>query len=241
VTIPASLTRRSFVYRELAAAGAVFAPVRGMAAPLRFGDGDDLERAKRLGLCDLSALARSGYKGWAAVAWARAQAGVRVPHANNTAARQDDGSLIARLADTEILVAGPLEGSDTAGEALAAAWAAARPEGAYPVPRAEACACFLISGAHAADMLAKLCGVDLRPKAFAAGAVAQTMMAGTSAIVIRDDLGQTLGFLCFCEVASALYLWRSLLDAMAEFDGGAIGLEAARRLRDAGQGAPSGT
>jgi sarcosine oxidase subunit gamma len=233
---PASLTRRSFVYRELAAAGAVFEPVRGMAAPLRFGDGGEgeLERAKRLGLCDLSALARSGYKGWAAIEWAGAQEGVRMPQANNTALGQDDGSLIARLADTEILLAGPLDGSDATGEALAAAWAAARPEGAYPVPRAETCACFLITGAHAANMLAKLCGVDLRPKAFAVGAVAQTSVAGTNAIVVRDDLGQAPGYLCFFDVASALSLWRCVLDAMAEFDGGAIGLAAARRLRGTG-------
>lgn len=62
------------------------------------------------------------------------------------------------------------------------------------MPRPETNAWCAITGQHAATMLAKMCGVDLRPKAFANGAVAQTSVARMSAIVIRRDLGRTLAY-----------------------------------------------
>ena len=46
----------------------------------------------------------------------------------------------------------------------------------------------------AADMFAKLCGVDLSPNRFAEGQVAQTSVARLSAIVIRSDTAGALAF-----------------------------------------------
>ena len=89
---------------------------------------------------------------------------------------------------------------------------------------------------RAAQMFAKLCGVDLRPGKFADGAIAQTSLARMNAVVIRDDRGGALAYHLLGDSASAAYLWDCLTDAMAEFDGRPVGLAAARALADAGAG-----
>ncbi len=60
---PTDTPRRSFVARELVALGATFTDIGGFAAPLSCGASADEEatRARRLGLCDASALARGGF------------------------------------------------------------------------------------------------------------------------------------------------------------------------------------
>ena len=75
-------------------------------------------------------------------------------------------------------------------------------------------------------MFAKICGIDLRPKAFEMHAIAQTSVARTNAIIIRDDIADTPAFHMLGDSASAGYMWGCLLDAMAEFDGGPVGLQA---------------
>ena len=68
---PGDRLRRCFLYRELAALDASFDEVNGHAAAMTCG-GDaaqEIARARSLGLCDLSALRRIGYKGWNTAAW----------------------------------------------------------------------------------------------------------------------------------------------------------------------------
>ncbi|MGH6720395.1 MAG: sarcosine oxidase, partial [Alphaproteobacteria bacterium] len=204
---PASLRVRGFLYRELAALGARFAPVNGSAAALELQTGEAAERAaaRAMGLADVSALRRGGYKGWAALDWLGGQ-GVAMG-ANNTTVGQPDGSRVARLADSEALILGDLDGRSVLLDRVEAAWSIDTAVGAYPVPRPDTNAWFALTGAHAWAMMAKLCGVDLRPKAFADGAVAQTSVARMSAIVIRHDLGRTLGYDLILDSASAAYLW----------------------------------
>lgn len=222
---PASLSRRSRLWRALTAAGAVFEEVRGMAAPLHFGDPDgEAAQATSLGLCDISALARAGAKGWTAVAWAATIDGVAVPETNNTALLQADGAWLARLADSEVLIVGALDGGD--------AGLASPPEGAYPVPREDTNAALMVTGSRAPELFSRLCAVDTRPHRFANGAVAQTHLAGLNAIIIRTDLGPTLAFRCLFDNTAALYLWRILTDAMAELDGAPVGLAALRALEE---------
>ena len=165
---PTERTGRSSIYRELAALGAEFGEVNGMACALRCGGAPEAEaeRAQALAICDLSALPRSGYKGRAAVTWVVGQ-GVTVSEANNMTAWQDDGACAARLADTEVLLLSDLAAESGLCARLAAAWSPDPDPGAYPVPRADTNCWFLISGRHAAAMFAKLCGVDLRPHKFA--------------------------------------------------------------------------
>jgi sarcosine oxidase subunit gamma len=99
-------------------------------------------------------------------------------------------------------------------------------DGCYVVPRADSHAWFLVTGNEAAAMFAKICGVDLRPHRFADLAIAQTSVARLSAIVIRADVAGTPGYHLLADSASAEFLYDVLLDAMAEFGGGPVGLQA---------------
>ena len=92
--------------------------------------------------------------------------------------------------------------------------------------------CWLVvTGAKAPAMFAKICGVDLRPSAFAPGRIAQTSLARMSGIIARQPgPDERLAFHVLADSASTEYLWESLLDAMAELGGRPIGLSAVRSL-----------
>ena len=78
-------------------------------------------------------------------------------------------------------------------------------------------------------LLAKICAVDLRLERFADLRIAQTSVARSNCVVIRADLGALPAFHLLGDSASAEYMWDCLLDAMAEFDGGPIGLDILRQ------------
>jgi len=228
---PIAFRRRSFVYRKLVEAGARFGAVNEAAAAMDFGSPEgEAARLRRMALADLSPLPRIGFKGPGTAEWLASQ-GVEVPAESNRAARQADGGLAPRLAPGEVWVLGALNGADRPA-ALLAAWNAEplppqTPRG-FPVPRGETHAWFRITGSESASMFAKICGVDLRPAKFSDGGIAQTSVARLNAVIVRDDLGDTLAYHLLCDSASAMYLWGCLLDAMAEFDGGLVGLTALR-------------
>ena len=229
---PASQTRRSFVYRQLAEAGAAFDVVAGGALAMHFGNPDgELETARRLGLADLSVLPRVGFKGAGAAQWLAVQ-GVSLPEVNEAAAQQG-GGLAARLGPEEVLLLGGLDGAAGLVDRLNEAWAetsTVEPRG-YPVPRRETHAWFLVTGERAADMFAKLCAVDLRPQCFANHRIAQTSVARATAIVIRADLAGRPAYHLLVDSATADYYLPVLLDAMSEFDGGLVGYRALQALR----------
>jgi sarcosine oxidase subunit gamma len=180
--------------------------------------------ANGLKLVDLSLLSRWGVKGREALAWLAAQ-GATAPTQDNRAARQSDGSLIARLSPGEALVLASVRDSRAA---VAAAIEALPPEGrgaCYPVPRRDSHCWFVACGADTPRMLAKLCGVDLADESFSDGSVAQTSLARLSAIVIRNDFGSGIAFSILADSASAEYLWDCLIDAMDEFSGTICGIE----------------
>jgi sarcosine oxidase subunit gamma len=234
---PTDFKRRSFLYRKLRDAGARFGELAGGAVALDYGDPTkEAETARRMGLADLSVLPRTGFKGAGTAEWLAAQ-GVVLPEESNQAARQADGALAARLAPRELHILGDLEGSGALIERLESAWAAEplppqSPRG-YPVPRRETHAWFLVTGASAAAMFAKICGVDLRPDRFADGRIAQTSVARANAVVIRDDRHGTLAYHLLVDSASADFFWPAVLDAMAEFEGAPVGLGAVQGLAGA--------
>ncbi len=229
---PQSLSRRSFLYRELARLGARFEAVNGMAAVIDFGDPDaELAATRRLAIADCTALPRTGYKGPRALDWLRGQ-GVGIGDRDNIAYGQPDGALAARLAPTEALVLGPLSGELGLCARLDGTWSIDLQSGAWRVPRADTNCWFRIAGAEAPAMFAKLCGVDLRTHKFAKGAIAQTSVAKLTAIVIRADLGRLPSYHLLTDSASAEFMWSSLMDAMTEFNGRPVGLTALRKLTD---------
>jgi len=235
MTRPSDHLRRSFLYRTLEAAGARWEVLGDAAVAANYGDPDG-ERglAGRLGLADLSPLPRTGFKGPGTADWLAGQ-GIDVPADSNRAARQKSGILACRLAPGEVLLLGPQSGEGEAIAALDEAWKSGpvppeQPRG-FPVPRRDSHAWFRVTGDHAPSMFAKLCGVDLRADRFADLSIAQTSVARTAAIVVRDDIADVPAFHLLCDSATAGYLWACLIDAMAEFDGHPIGHSALRAIK----------
>ena len=216
--------RRAFHYRDLEAAGARFQTVGDAAVAWGYGADGETDIARRLGLADLSPLPRTGFKGRDTAAWLDAQ-GIKVGEASNMAYPCGKASLTARLSPGEMLLLGSRDGTDDLTAKLDAAWSDTGGL-CFPVPRRDASFWFNITGDKACAMFAKICGIDLRPKVFEMHAIAQTSVARTNAIIIRDDIGGTPAFHMLGDSASAGYMWGCLLDAMGEFDGGPVGLEA---------------
>jgi sarcosine oxidase subunit gamma len=233
---PATLKRRSFIYRKLAAAGAEFAEVNGGAVAMRYPARAESEAAiaRRMGLADLSVLPHGGFKGRGTVEWLTAQ-GLTIGADSNKAYVQAGGELAARLAPTEIFLLDSLQGTGQLISKLNTAWqwapSAPRPQQGYPMPRQDSHAWFMATGEKTAEMFAKICGVDLRPRHCPVGTIAQTSVAKMNAIVIRADLGSTLAYHLLADIASAEYLWTCVEDAIAEYDGGIVGLAALRSLQ----------
>jgi sarcosine oxidase, subunit gamma len=216
-----TLPRRSFVYRRVAEANVSFVARDGAG----FGEtSEPASLASGLKLVDLSVLPRWGLKGRGIASWL-ARHGMTMPVADNRAERQQDGSLLARLAPAEVLILAPLIGKSVLAGPIER-MAPGGEDACYGAPRRESHCWFVVIGSDAAKMFAKLCGVDLSSGRFAIGQIAQTSVARLNAIVIRQDLGGVLAFFLLAESASAEYLWDCLLDAMAEFAGAACGADA---------------
>ncbi len=227
---PIDHARRSYIWRVLEAAGARFIELNGAAVAADFGDPEaEVQAARSMAIADLSPLPRVGYKGRGALDWARTH-GVTIGAKNNVARRQKGGGWAARLADSEVVVIDDLSGAGALVHRIESEWSMDNADGGYLVNRQGANFWFTVTGVNAAEMLAKICGVDLRPAKFPVGAIAQTSVARTNCIVIRADLGDTLAYHMMGDSASAEYQWECVLDAMAEFSGRPVGIEALRRL-----------
>ena len=92
----------------------------------------------------------------------------------------------------------------------------------YSVRRQESHYWFAVTGARAAAMFAKLCGVNLSPEVFANRAAAQTSVARTSAVIVRHDIEDALNYYLLGDSSTLLYMWNCVIDAMKEFDGQVI-------------------
>ena len=108
----------------------------------------------------------------------------------------------------------------------------------YEVPRQDSHGCLAILGVDAAQTLASLISVDLRPDQFEDLQIAQTLLNEVSVILIRQDLGLVPNFFLLADISAMEYLWAVLLDALQVGGGAALGLEAFRVLQAAAK-APS--
>ncbi len=228
MTQPEKLQRRSHLYRTCREAGAHWRAVNGFGAPAHYGDvSGETAAAARLAIADLTALPRAGYKGWGMADWIRDQ-GVSLPEPNQ-ARRQEDGTLACRLSSGELLLLAD-DNEATLIDRLAEAWSMDDAV-CFPVPRADASARLVVTGSESAEMMAKMCGVDLRGHRFAEHAIAQTSVARMNVIILRNDRGAAPAYDLIFDSASAVYLWGCLVDAMAEFSGRIAGLDAIDALR----------
>jgi sarcosine oxidase subunit gamma len=231
-TTPTLYTRRGQLYRRHCSADVQFEEIAGSAVVSRYTEADDeVGRATHLALADLSTLPRIGFKGVRAPSWLEEQ-GVQRPDYQNRAKRNEDGSLIARLSTTEFLILGDLASNSTLIPMLQNRWSLESTDRVYSLPRGDSHCWFAITGAHAPTTLSKVCGVDLRKHKFGKREIAQTSLARTNAIILRNDFATTPGFFILSDVSLTEYLWDSLLDAMLEFDGSPVGIEALRTLEE---------
>ena len=74
-----------------------------------------------------------------------------------------------------------------------------------------------LTGPRAADVLAKVCGIDTSEPITPDGAAFRTAVAAVSTDVIRDDTGGVPSYLLHCERSSGAYLFGELLTAGGEF------------------------
>ena len=219
---PESCSRRSFVYRQLAAAS--FAEIAGGALAMDLKN--DRNQAEKSGLLDLSVLPRAAYRGVNAAAHLKA-AGLPAPAQPNQASLSANGEWVLRLSQQEFWVLGAWEDKGVGVETLKRLQA---PDGCLPLYCQDSHAWFTLTGAHLSETLAKICGVDLRAAAFGLGSIAQTSAARINVIVMHHQINELPCFSILCDSAAAQYLWECLLDAMDEFGGEAIGASAMDRI-----------
>jgi sarcosine oxidase subunit gamma len=177
-----------------------------------------------LALADLSHLPRMGLKGPGAADWLVSQH-VELPGVPNTwralTGGRDVFGLVARLAATEFLV----EDGGARVTTLDAALGHGMPD-VYPVLRQD-CALALI-GRRANDVLLQVCSVDfaslLAQVSPQGGPLALTSMAGVSVLVVPQRAADdTPLFRIGCDPTFGAYLYRTLLDIVAEEGGGPVG------------------
>jgi sarcosine oxidase subunit gamma len=168
-------------------------------------------------LKDLTAVPRVGFRGTQSAEYLSVR-GFELPDAPNRAVLQADGSQVARLSQTEFLILGSLNdhGQRVADEE--ARWELDH-RANYLLPREDSHAWLLLSGICVAQVMAKLCGVDLRAQAFGPGAVAQTSAARINVIVINAGTSAEPAFHLLFDRMSLAYFKDAVLDAMAEFNG----------------------
>ncbi|WP_024656280.1 sarcosine oxidase [Pseudomonas syringae USA007] len=166
---------------------------------------------------DLTDLPRVGFRGTQTADYLTAR-GFSLPETPNRAVTQPDGSHVARLSQTEYLLLGSRldQGQRIADEE--ARWELDH-SAHYLLPREDSHAWLQLSGACVAQVMAKVCGVDLRPQAFGPGSVAQTSAARINVIVINVGAQNELCLQILFDRASLAYFKNAMLDAMAEFGG----------------------
>ena len=233
---PSMGIRRSQLYRRHINNNAVFKKTGSDFLVSHYDNGGnphtELDQARSMAICDLSTLPKIGFKGSGAPSWAESQ-GVKLPDSANRSIIQSDGCLVAKLSDQELLVLSDILAKSHQVAALAEQSTRDHLDNdtqTYLLPRGDSHCWLAVTGEQAAEMFSKVCGVDLRPHKFALGNIAQTSVAKTNVIVIRQDLGQTLSYYILCDISATEFLWDCLLDAMQEYAGSPVGISALEDL-----------
>lgn len=171
-----------------------------------------------LAVADATHLPRTGFKGAGTPDWLARQ-GLALPPSPNQWTKDKQGRILARLSQGEFLLLGDFKDVEKA-------WSYEAAPMCFPLPRQHSHAWILISGDAAPKMMAKICGVDLRPGHFPENGLAQTSVARLNAIVIAERIAGRAGYHLLSDIASSQYLWDCLADAMLEFQGAPVDAKA---------------
>lgn len=169
----------------------------------------------RVVLSDFSLLPRVGFRGRHA-AWYLQDRGYELPDQPNQACWQSDGSLVARLSQTEYLLLAASTQSRPRIQQEELQWQMSELS-CFSLPRQDTHAWLRLKGAVLAEMMSKLCAVDFDAPQFAAGAVAQTSVARANAMVINASQNGETEFWLLMDNSLAAYFWDVLCDASTEF------------------------
>ena len=197
---------------------AKWAVVNGMEMAVEFASADiEQARKKVLGVTDVSCLERYGVKGPLASQWLASRE-ITIPANPNTWTLCDQKTLVLRLGSSEFLIEDQLGG--TACKKLAGD--TTRVAGVYMVPRADAA--FILSGSAVLNLFSELCALDLRDKSLCDKDVIMTQIAGISATVLRQTIGNEPIYRIWCDGTYGAYLWEVLTEIAVELGGGAVGI-----------------
>jgi heterotetrameric sarcosine oxidase gamma subunit len=128
------------------------------------------------------------------------------------AARGPSGTLVVGSGPGEWLLIGPPGQAPTL-----AAGVAGLAQDATWVDLTHGRALVRLTGASAARVLAKLCGIDLSDEMTPDGAALRTSVAAVATDLIRDDRDGTPSYLLHCERSVGQYLFDAVRQAGAEF------------------------
>ena len=165
-----------------------------------------------LRLQDLTLAHREGVRGAGAREWLLSQ-GHALPDAPNQIVASGESGFVMSLSHREFWL---LQPDSHASKGRPASEAVA--SGVWPLYCQHSHAWLQLAGEPRAEVMAKLCGVDLSEAAFPLGSVAQTQAARVSVIIAahQNENDQTV-FSMFVDQSLARYLWKAIEDAMAEF------------------------
>jgi heterotetrameric sarcosine oxidase gamma subunit len=134
------------------------------------------------------------------------------------AARDAHGALVVGSGPGEWLVLGPPGTAPALAQRLARLLApAAEDELVSVLDLTHGRALMRLTGARSADLLAKVCAIDLAEEVTPDGAAFRSSVARLVTDVVRDDVDGVASYLLHCETSSGNYLFEALLDAGREF------------------------
>ena len=163
-------------------------------------------------LRDLSLARRDGVRGAGAREWLLSQ-GHTLPDAPNQIVGSGESGFVMSLSHREFWLLQPVSESSSgrpASDAVAS--------GVWPLYCQHSHAWLQLAGESRAEVMAKLCGVDLSEVAFPLGSVAQTQAARASVIIAaHQNENEQPVFSVFVDQSLARYLWEAIEDAMGEW------------------------
>lgn len=221
VISPEAFKKRSLTYRLHNAAEYMERDGAGLIRT--YSPQDSRAQLENCAILDLSELNRIGLRGRPVEA-ILSQKGIGFPEKPNQFVVAESGALIARLGTTECWVMdNPL--AET-GLIKSLQIRANSEQDCYPLYCQHSHAWFALTGKFLPELMAKICGVDLRAESFPEGAIVQTSIARVSGIIIHHSINGIPVFSILSDSSSAEYLWHALLDAMQEYTGKPAGLSA---------------
>ena len=163
-------------------------------------------------LCDLTLARRDGVRGAGAREWLLSQ-GHAVPNAPNRIVASGESGFVMSLSHREFWLLQP-DSEASSGRPASEAVVA----GVWPLYCQHSHAWLQLAGEPRAEVMAKLCGVDLSETAFQPGSVAQTQAARVSVIIAaHQNKNEQPVFSMFVDQSLARFLWEAIEDAMGEW------------------------